>query len=98
MKKIPYEKIENNIFPSIKIFKNIEIKKVKKRTREIVYLFLSTKNIKKYWEKFYLTFKTLKENKMAFPWRIYSNPIFNRLFLSYELEKIDKENLDDSEI
>ena len=35
---------------------------------------------------------------MAFPWRIYSNPIFNRLFLSYELEKINKDKLDNSEI
>ena len=32
---------------------------------------------------------------MSFPWRIYSSPIFNRLFLSYEVEKIDKEKLED---
>lgn len=40
----------------------------------------------------------MKLNRTKFPYRIYSNPIFNRMYVSYSVDKIEQKDINCQEI
>ena len=93
-----YEDVRSGVFPTTKVFKNLKLLRDVPKEREVLYFYMSKKAIKRYWEKINQTFKQMKINRTKYPYRIYTNPVYNRLYLCYGVKKIMKDEMEENDL
>lgn len=86
---------QKSLFPSSRVFKQVSLRKELKRGREIVYFLLSNQAVKSYWEKIHQGFKQMKLSKAQFPYRLFANAVFSKLFLSYQIDLLEQDRPQD---
>ena len=85
LKKLDYSRIKKNIFPSVKIYDDLELKKVKFRDRYVFYFKLSENSIKNHFEKIEKKVEDFEKKKNFV---IFSDPVFNNSFRCNKIKKI----------
>ena len=85
LKKLDVLKIKKNIFPSVKVFEDMELKQVKFRDRFVFYFKITENSIKKWFSEIEEKFEEFNKNT---PFLIFSDPIFNNSYVCNKIKKI----------